>query len=82
MSTQIKPSKRLTARERSLPGLVVEANKRLAAIEACAEADWHAIDDAASWLSQHLRNDVQPDWSAYPLGTRRYERLGFRKERS
>lgn len=73
--------KRLTARERSLPGLVVEANKRLAAIEAIEEGDWKAIDDAACWLSQHIRKDVQPDWDKHPLGTRRFERLGFRRER-
>lgn len=73
--------KRLTAREMALPGLVVEANKRLEAIEKISEGDWRAIDDAASWLSQHIRKDVQPDWDKYPLGTRRFERLGFKKER-
>lgn len=71
---------RLTARQRALPGLIVEADKRLAAIEACAEGDWHAIDDACSMLAQHLRPDVQPDWERYPLGSRRYDRLGFRRK--
>jgi hypothetical protein len=72
---------RPTARQRTLPGLIKEADKRLAAIEACAEGDWSAIDDACSWLAQHVRPDVQPNWNAHPLGTRRYDRLGFgRKE--
>lgn len=70
---------RQTARERSIPALVVEANKRLAAIEACAEGDWSTIDEAASYLAQHVRTDVQPNWNAYPLGTRRYDRLKFRR---
>lgn len=73
--------RRLTSRERSLPGLIVEANRRLAAVEACAEGDWSAIDDAASFLAQHIRRDVQPDWDVHPLGARRYDRLGFKRER-
>lgn len=76
-----KRDRRKTARERALPGLVVEANRRLATVEACAEGDWEAIDEAASFLAQHIKSDVQPDWTAHPIGTRRYERLGFRKER-
>lgn len=71
---------RQTARQRAIPGLIVEANKRLAAIEACAEGDWGAIDEAASFLAQHVRSDVQPDWSAYPLGARRFDRLRFRRQ--
>lgn len=75
------PVKRLTARERALPGLIAEANQRLDSIERCAEGDWSAIDEAASYLAQHLRSDVQPDWDKYPLGTRRYERLGFARNK-
>ena len=73
--------KRLTSRERALPGMIEEANRRLAAIEACAEGAWGEIDEAASYLAQHIASDVQPDWDKYPLGTRRYERLGFRRIR-
>jgi len=68
-------------RKAALPGLIAEANRRLAAVEACKEGDWSAIGERASWLAQHIRRDVQPDWDAYPLGTRRYERLGFLRNR-
>lgn len=75
-------SKRVSAREKAIPGLIDEANRRLAAIEACAEGDWTAIDEAASYLAQHLHvGDFKPDWERYPLGTRRYDRLGFKKGR-
>lgn len=72
--------KRLTARQRSLPGLIAEANKRLAAIAEVAEGDWSEIDEACSQLAQLVAPDVQPDWDANPLATRRYDRLKFRRK--
>jgi uncharacterized membrane-anchored protein len=69
----------LNARQRALPGLIAEANKRLAAIAEIHEGKSGDIAEAASWLAQHVRSDVQPDWDAHPLATRRYERLGFRR---
>lgn len=71
---------RLTARQRALPALRVEANRRLAAVEACPEGAWADIDDACSWLAQHIAPDVQPDWDSYPLGTCRYNRLRYRRK--
>lgn len=67
--------KRKTSRERALPGLIVEANKRLQAVQDCKPDAWRDIEDAACFLAQLLRADVQPDWDAYPLGTKRYDRL-------
>jgi hypothetical protein len=72
--------KRPTARERALPGIIAENNRRLAAIEACSEGDWSEIDEACGQLAQNLRHDCQPDWDAHPLGTRRYDRLRFRRK--
>ena len=72
---------RLTARQKALPGVIAENNKRLAAIAACAEGDWSAIGEACSWLAQNIRPDCEPDWDACPLGTRRYDRLRFCRTR-
>jgi hypothetical protein len=41
---------RMTAAERSRPGLIVEANKRLQAVQDCKMGDWSAIDEAACYL--------------------------------
>lgn len=71
---------RSTARQRALPALIVENNRRLEAIEACSEGDWSAIEDACAWLAQNLRHDCQPRWDLYPLGTRRYDRLRFQRK--
>jgi uncharacterized membrane-anchored protein len=71
---------RLTARQRALPGIINENNKRLAAIGEITEGDWSAIDEACSWLAQNLRADCQPDWDAHPLATRRFDRLKYRRE--
>jgi hypothetical protein len=68
-------AKRLTSRQRALPDLIVEANKRLQAVQDCKLGAWRDIEDAACFLAQLLRADVQPDWDAYPLGTKRYDRL-------
>lgn len=53
----------------------MEANRRLAAVQDCRPDDWTAIAAAACYLAQLLRRDLQPNWDAYPLGTRRYDRL-------
>lgn len=71
---------RLTARQKALPGIIDENNKRLKAIESLPEGEWAAIDNACSWLAQNLRHDCQPDWEAYPLGARRYDRLRYRRK--
>jgi hypothetical protein len=73
-------ARRLTARQRAVPALIEENNKRLKAVEDCAEGDWSAIDEACAWLAQNLAPDVQPDWGKYPLGARRFDRLKFRRK--
>lgn len=69
--------RRMTAAERSLPGLLTEANKRLQAVQDCIPNDWTAIEESACYLAQLLssRPDAQPDWNTYPLGGARYDRL-------
>lgn len=70
--------RRLTAKERALPGQLAEADRRLSAVEACADDDALGIDEAASYLAQFITaTGVQPDWGARPVGARRYDRLRF-----
>lgn len=50
----------MTAAERSLPGLLTEANKRLQAVQDCQPNDWSAIEDAACFLAQLLSTRPHP----------------------
>jgi hypothetical protein len=65
---------RLTARERALPGMREEAQRRLQVLNDCPEDE---VDAAANDLAGAVKPDVQPDWDACPVGRKRFDRAGF-----